>query len=82
MKELKQLEELTGDDIVLGYCHIEAEKYTNQFKSGLMSEDEYKELMSDLKRSVLITDTAHDLSVRSKTVALLDNIILAAGIIL
>jgi hypothetical protein len=82
MKELKQLEELTGDVIVLGYCHLEAEKYTNQFKSGLLSEDEYKELMTDLKRTVLITDSAHDLSIRSKTVTLLDNIMLALGVVL
>ena len=60
----------------------EAESYTNDFKAGNLSEDEYKELMGDLKHSKAISDAADDLAVRSKANEMLDNLIIAAGCVL
>ena len=52
------------------------------FENKEISEDEYKELMGDLKHSKAISDAADDLAVRSKANEMLDNIIIAAGCVL
>ena len=80
MNELKEW--VGNNNTELAGWAAEAEAYTNDFKSGAMSEDEYKELMEDLKRSEKISDAADALAVRSRANELLDNIITAAGVIL
>ena len=83
MDAMKELQEWVGNNHTeLADWAKEAEAYTNDFKSGAMSEDEYKELMEDLKHSKAISDAADDLAVRSKANEMLDNIIIAAGCVL
>ena len=83
MDAMNELKEWVGNNNTeLAGWAAEAEAYTNDFKSGAMSEDEYKELMEDLKRSEKISDAADALAVRSRANELLDNIITAAGVIL
>jgi len=83
MDAMKELQEWVGNNHTeLADWAKEAEAYTNDFKSGAMSEDEYKELMEDLKRSKAISDAADNLAVRSKANEMLDNIIIAAGCVL
>ena len=83
MDAMKELQEWVGNNHTeLADWAKEAEAYTNDFKSGAMSEDEYKELMEDLKRSKAISDAADNLAVRSKANDMLDNIIIAAGCVL
>ena len=83
MDAMKELQEWVGNNHTeLADWAKEAEAYTNDFKSGAMSEDEYKELMGDLKHSKAISDAADDLAVRSKANEMLDNIIIAAGCVL
>ena len=80
MNELKEW--VGNNNTELADWAADAEQYTNDFKSGAISEDEYKELMEDLKRSKAISDAADDLAVRSKANEMLDNIIIAAGCVL
>ena len=83
MDAMNELKEWVGNNNTeLAGWAAEAEAYTNDFKSGAMSEDEYKELMEDLKRSEKISNAADALAVRSRANELLDNIITAAGVIL
>jgi len=83
MDAMKELQEWVGNNHTeLADWAKEAEAYTNDFKSGAMSEDEYKELMEDLKRSEKISQAADDLAVRSRANELLDNLIIAAGAVL
>ena len=83
MDAMNELKEWVGNNNTeLAGWAAEAEAYTNDFMSGAMSEDEYKELMEDLKRSEKISDAADALAVRSRANELLDNIITAAGVIL
>ena len=83
MDALNELKEWVGNNHTeLADWAAEAETYTNQFKSGDLSEDEYKELMEDLKHSKAISDAADDLAVRSRANELLDNLIIAAGCVL
>ena len=83
MDALNELKEWVGNNHTeLADWAKEAEAYTNDFKSGSLSEDEYKELMGDLKHSKAISDAADDLAVRSKANEMLDNIIIAAGCVL
>ena len=80
---MKELQEWVGNNHTeLADWAKEAEAYTNDFKSGALSEDEYKELMGDLKHSKAISDAADDLAVRSKANEMLDHIIIAAGCVL
>ena len=83
MDAMKELQEWVGNNHTeLADWAKEAENYTNMFKGGELSEDEYKELMEDLKHSKAISDAADDLAVRSKANEMLDNIIIAAGCVL
>jgi len=83
MDAMNELKEWVGNNNTeLADWAADAEQYTNDFKSGAISEDEYKELMEDLKRSKAISDAADDLAVRSKANEMLDNIIIAAGCVL
>ena len=83
MDAMNELKEWVGNNHTeLADWAAEAEAYTNQFKSGDLSEDEYKELMEDLKHSKAISDAADDLAVRSRANELLDNLIIAAGCVL
>lgn len=83
MDALQELKEWVGNNHTeLADWAAEAEAYTNDFKSGDLSEDEYKELMEDLKHSKAISDAANDLAVRSKANEMLDNLIIAAGCVL
>jgi len=83
MDAMKELKECVGNNHteLAGWAE-EAENFTNMFKNGELSEDEYKELMGDLKHSKAISDAADDLAVRSKANEMLDNLIIAAGCIL
>ena len=83
MDAMKELQEWVGNNHseLAGWAE-EAENYTNMFKGGELSEDEYKELMEDLKHSKAISDAADDLAVRSKANEMLDNLIIAAGCVL
>ena len=83
MDAMNELKEWVGNNNTeLADWAADAEQYTNDFKSGAISEDEYKELMEDLKRSKAISDAADNLAVRSKANEMLDNIIIAAGCVL
>ena len=83
MDAMKELQEWVGNNhSELADWAKEAENYTNMFKGGEISEDEYKELMEDLKHSKAISDAADDLAVRSKANEMLDNLIIAAGCVL
>ena len=83
MDAMNELKEWVGNNNTeLADWAADAEQYTNDFKSGAISEDEYKELMEDLKRSKAISDAADDLAVRSKANEMLDNLIIAAGCVL
>jgi predicted glycoside hydrolase/deacetylase ChbG (UPF0249 family) len=83
MDAMKELQEWVGNNHTeLADWAKEAENYTNMFKGGEISEDEYKELMEDLKHSKAISDAADDLAVRSKANEMLDNLIIAAGVML
>jgi len=83
MDAINELKEWVGNNHTeLADWAAEAEAYTNDFKAGNLSEDEYKELMEDLKRSKAISDAADDLAVRSKANEMLDNLIIAAGCVL
>jgi len=83
MDAMQELKEWVGNNNTeLADWAAEAEAYTNDFKSGALSEDEYKELMEDLKRSEKISQAADDLAVRSRANELLDNLIIAAGCVL
>ena len=83
MDAMKELQEWVGNNHTeLADWAKEAENYTNMFKGGELSEDEYKELMEDLKHSKAISDAADDLAVRSKANEMLDNLIIAAGCVL
>lgn len=80
---VKELEEWVGNNNTdLADWAADAKNLTEQFKSGALSEDEYKELMEDLKRSEKISQAADDLAVRSRANELLDNLIIAAGAVL
>ena len=80
---IKELEEWVGNNHTeLADWAKDARSLTEEFKAGDLSEDEYKELMEDLKRSKKISDAADALAVRSKAVELIDNIITSAGVIL
>ena len=83
MDAMNELKEWVGNNHTeLADWAKEAESYTNDFKAGNLSEDEYKELMGDLKHSKAISDAADDLAVRSKANEMLDNLIIAAGCVL
>jgi len=83
MDAMQELKEWVGNNNTeLADWAKEAENYTNMFKGGELSEDEYKELMEDLKHSKAISDAADDLAVRSKANEMLDNLIIAAGCVL
>lgn len=83
MDAMKELKEWVGNEHTdLADWAKDAENYTEMFKAGDISEDEYKELMEDLKRSKKISDAADALAVRSKANEMLDNIIIAAGCVL
>ena len=83
MDAMNELKEWVGNNNTeLADWAADAEQYTNDFKSGAISEDEYKELMEDLKRSEKISQAADDLVVRSRANELLDNLIIAAGAVL
>ena len=78
MDAMQALKEWVGNNNAdLADWAAEAESYTNDLMSGAMSQDEYEELMEDLKRSDSITKAADDLAVRSKAVELLDDLIAA-----
>jgi len=80
---IKELEEWVGNNYTeLADWATDARTLTEDFKKGYISEDEYLELMSDLKRSKKISDAADDLAVRSRAVELIDNLIKSAGVIL
>jgi len=80
---IKELEEWVGNNHTeLADWAADAKSLTEDFKAGHLSEDEYKELMEDLKRSKKISDAADALAVRSRAVELIDNIITSAGVIL
>ena len=83
MDAMKELQEWVGNNhSELADWAKEAENYTAMFENKEISEDEYKELMGDLKHSKAISDAADDLAVRSKANEMLDNIIIAAGCVL
>ena len=51
MDAMNELKEWVGNNHTeLADWAAEAEAYTNDFKAGNLSEDEYKELMEDLNR--------------------------------
>jgi len=80
---IKQLEEWVGNNYTeLADWAKDARTLTEDFEKGYISEDEYKELMGDLKRSKKISEAADDLAVRSRAVELIDNIITSAGVVL
>ena len=79
---ITQVVELTFEQRNRIYQAFDAKSLTEDFKAGHLSEDEYKELMEDLKRSKKISDAADALAVRSRAVELIDNIITSAGVIL
>ena len=83
MDAMKELQEWVGNNHTeLADWAQEAETYTIQFKNREITEDEFKELMEDLKHSKAISDAADDLAVRSKANEMLDNLIIAAGCVL
>jgi len=80
---VKELEEWVGNNHTeLADWASDAKSLTEQFKAGGLAEDEYLELMEDLKRSQKISDAADALAVRSRANELLDNLITAAGVVL
>ena len=80
---IKQLEEWVGNNYTeLADWATDARTLTEDFKKGYISEDEYLELMSDLKRSKKISDAADDLAVRSRANDVLDNLITGIGAVL
>lgn len=63
MDEIKQL--LTSSDWAAKKAQL-AIKITEEYKSGQMSADEYKELLEDLKRTDQLNLQAEDLEIKVK----------------
>ena len=63
MEQLKQL--LTSSDWAAKKAEL-AIKLTEDFKSGQLSSDEYKELLEDLKRTDNLNLQAEDLEIKVK----------------
>ena len=53
-----------------------------QHANGELADDEYKELLEDIKRSEKISKAADDLAVRSRANEVLDNLITGIGAVL
>jgi|TARA_R110002126_G_scaffold149319_1_gene295271 hypothetical protein len=53
-----------------------------QHANGELADDEYKELLEDIKRSEKISKAADDLAVRSRANDVLDNLITGIGAVL
>ncbi len=80
IKELK--EGVDNQHTELADWAADAEAYTQQYKDGDLAQDEYVELMEDLKRSQKISEAADALAIRSRAVESLDNIMKFVGAVL
>ena len=79
----QELEEWVGNDNTkLANWAEDVLNLKKQHANGALSDDEYKELLEDIKRSEKISQAADDLAVRSRANEVLDNLITGVGAVL
>ena len=79
-EELKEW--MTNDNTELADWATDVANLKEQHANGELADDEYKELLEDIKRSEKISKAADDLAVRSRANDVLDNLITGIGAVL
>jgi len=77
MNVLQEINTLDGNnDPVIADTVKQSNEFLAQFKAGQLTEDEYRDLMRDLKNTFDINSLASDLALKNQLGALLDQAIL------
>jgi len=72
---------VTSEDPVVSAVALKAEVYTDEFKRGNLTLDEFKELMNDLTVIKRIEETAKTLEQRTDLNNVITNLVAAASLV-